>query len=687
MQLLLPLLIGITIGLFTPINEYAFLLTIAAIVFLVVSVIMQHSIGNKPIKSILFSMAIFCIGAALVNISKQHWLVNHYKQHLHKNSIVIAKILEPTSEKKQSYKTIAEIVAIKNGDTLINVCGKVVMYFAKCIEAKNLGYADVVVSKNNVQDLRDAPNPHEFSPKDYLGYRGIYQSCYLKNNNWKKLPTTYGSKIKIYCYQARNYCLKTFKQYGLDGDEYAVASAMIVGFEDELRPEIISFFSASGAMHLLSVSGLHISFVYIILAFFMRPLSRFKHGKKIEFVITVFILWFYAIVTGFSAPVVRSAIMFSFVVYAKSFDKYLNMTNILALAGFFILAIDPLSIADVGFQLSFLALLSILVIQPIISEIYYSKNYFKRKAWEITSVSISATMGTLPLTFFYFHQFPNYFILVNLIVIPLSTILLITGFVIVMFSWLPPLAMVLTIILKYITMFLNYILKIDENLPGSVTTSIQINAFETCLFFVAIVFFCVFLYSKNNKHILLSLSVFLLFIISGFAFFMPTTHQRKLTIYSIKSHVAIDFFSNNKTFFISDSILQESIIDLRFHVFPNRIHYYIKKNFDVTLNQNFVGNEFIKSKKYIQFYGKRLVILDSNEGTQKHVEKLNCDYLLLVNSCKPNLKKIIENYNFKTLILDASMDNKLRKKILRQLKEQHQNYWDALKDGAFIANL
>ncbi len=686
LRMLIPLLLGITLGLFSKIHPYIFWIFGLAILIFWISFFISNRLDKKYLKGICYMSTLMLLGLVLVTISKRHWMINYYNQKLTKSDLLIIKITEPLVEKRQSLKTFGEVKFIKSNEGIRKVNGKIVLYFAKCIKAKKLKYGDIVIIRNNIQQLKDAPNPFEFSPKDYLGYRAIYESCYLKESHWKKVNIKQTFDIVDNCYKAREYCLRVFKQNGLEGDEFAVASAMIVGFEDELKPEIISYFSASGAMHLLSVSGLHIAFVYIILSFMLKPLERFKKGKFVGFIICIFVLWFYAIVTGFSAPVVRSAIMFSMVVYAKSFNKYLNMFNVLGFAGFFILIFDPLSIADVGFQLSFLALLSILIIQPIISELYFSKNWVIQKSWEITSVSISATIGTIPLTFYYFHQFPNYFLLVNLLVIPLSTLLLYTGFAVIIFSWMPFVPYVLTQFLKYITITLNYLLKLDESLPGSVTTNIQFNEIETILLFISVVFLCIYMYLKHYRFIIYSGVSLIGFFICGFCFYIPHVSQKKLIIYSINKHLGIDYFDGNKTFFISDTALKNSIIDMRYHVFPNRIRNYIYRAHTIDLDGNHYSNSFVKHSEFLKCNTKTIAIAKENIYQLKHSKKINIDYLLIALNFKGNLKAIDSNYNYQKIVIDASLIKPVRKKLIKELKQNKIEYWDVLRDGALVIN-
>ena len=185
----------------------------------------------------------------------------------------------------------------------------------------------------------------------------------MSDKKWISTNKNEGSFILKTSISLRDYFLNIFKQYNITGNEFAVGSALILGFEDKLNPEIISAYSSSGALHVLSVSGLHIAIIYVVLLKLLFFLDKFKNGKIIKAIILVLMLWFYACLTGLSPSVMRAATMFSFIVIAKLFNRYTNVYNTLAASALLLLIINPYLIMEVGFQLSFLAVFGIVMLQ------------------------------------------------------------------------------------------------------------------------------------------------------------------------------------------------------------------------------------------------------------------------------------------------------------------------------------
>jgi competence protein ComEC len=683
-RILFPFLLGIALGYLTQLNFYSFYLAASALSLFVILLAFRFEYWQRHFRTVFFSAMMLCLGMLAINIQKQTWLPYFFAHSLSAESKVKLRILEPLVAKTKSYKTTAEVLAIVHQNQEQKSNGKIVLYFDRSALNDSLTYGDIIYAKNKISELKDAPNPFEFSPKKHLANKSIYHSCFLKKTDYYVLDRNEQFDIVQLGYTVRDYCLEIFRKHHLTGDEFAVAAAMILGFEDELNPQIISYFSASGAMHLLSVSGLHIAFVYIILALMLKPFRRFKWGAKFEFVFTVFVLWFYALVTGFSPPVLRSAIMFSFAVYAKTFGKQLNMFNVLATAAIFILVVDPLALLDVGFQLSFLALLSILLVQPHLNDLYYSKNYFLQKIWELSSVSISATVATLPFTFYYFHQFPNYFLFINILVIPLSTLLLYVGFAAIIFSWITPLAACLVWLLKYITFGLNAVLQFDESLPFSVTRNIQFSGFSILVLVLSITFF---LYHLNLKHPLskkLSIAMFVMFMLTSTLEFASKINHKAIVFYSVKQHTAIDFMDAYQTYFVADDSLLRREQDVKFHIYPNRMVHHATDVKCVALDSQLQSSNFVKEHSLISFYQYTFLIPQLSDTIWLNHKNISVDYLVINGQSLRFVQHLLKNVHPQNIIIEPVYKFKTKQKLLSLLRKKNYPYWDVQKSGAFV---
>lgn len=210
---------------------------------------------------------------------------------------------------------------------------------------------------------------------------------------------------------------------GIKIDNVHLIGSISFGARDDVDKDTIQSFTNTGVIHVLAVSGMNVGLIYIVLDFLFRFLKSGRAGSFIHTLLMITGIWGYTIITGMSASILRAAVMFTFVIVGNSLRRNSNIINSLAVSAFILIAYNPAIIRDVGFQLSYAALLSIVVIQPYIYKLIFFRNMPADKVWLLLSVTFAAQLGTLPFTLLYFHQFPVYFWLANLIVVPLVTMI------------------------------------------------------------------------------------------------------------------------------------------------------------------------------------------------------------------------------------------------------------------------
>ena len=213
---------------------------------------------------------------------------------------------------------------------------------------------------------------------------------------------------------------------GVEGKQLKVASALLLGYRENLDKELVKSYASAGAMHVLAVSGLHVGILYLLLTrifSFLKKVKKVKNGKFILTILIVSFLWFYAIMTGLSASVMRATTMFSFIVIGNELlNRKTSIYNTLAVSAIILMIINPFIVYQVGFQLSYVAVVGIVYLQPKLNRLFYSRYKLVRGVWAITCVSLAAQIATFPLSLHYFHQFSTYFFISNLIVIPASSL-------------------------------------------------------------------------------------------------------------------------------------------------------------------------------------------------------------------------------------------------------------------------
>ncbi|HEY4797847.1 MAG TPA: ComEC/Rec2 family competence protein, partial [Bacteroidia bacterium] len=436
---------------------------------------------------------LFLSAFQLTNLHTGKFKSDHFSKLSDSTETYLVNVNEPYLEKEKSLKILVDVMAIKQNGEWKATSGRAICYFRKDSLSKQLRYGDCMIVRTNFTEIKPPQNPAEFNYLQFLAYHSIYHQAFIPAKRWKAIGVNEGYQLLSLSYNLRAYLLNIFHENNISGDEFAVGSALVLGYTDKLDQDIITAYASSGALHVLSVSGLHVGIVYMVLNFLLMFLEKIRFGKSIKILLLLFIIWFYAMLTGLSPAVLRSAAMFSIIIIAQGWKYDTNIFNTLAVSCFVLLLYNPFLIADVGFQLSYLAVLGIVLIQPWLYEKWQPKNWLLNHIWVLVSVSIAAQLITFPLGLLYFHQFPNYFLLSNLIVIPLSTIILLYGLFVLAVGKIAVIGTFCAKIFSFIVWLLNESVFITEKTPGSTTGGISISRYEMWLIYALMAFLILYI--------------------------------------------------------------------------------------------------------------------------------------------------------------------------------------------------
>lgn len=691
-RLLISILTGIIAAVYSEIYSPLFIV-VAAILFIVIgslTIFNQFTFKYKFrwIYGFILNIVLFFFGFQLTILNTSKFQDSHFSKHIDKEEFVYVKVMEPSLEKERSLKIIAEVIAVKQSEKWLNTTGKSLFYFQKDSLSKQISYGDCLLLKTKFDEIKSPQNPSEFNYKRYISFHQIYQQAYVKSENWKSLNKNEGNIILKYSLLLRDKLLSILTENKVEGKEFAVSSALLVGYEDKLDADIISAYASTGALHVLSVSGLHVAIVYIVFNLLLFPLDKIKYGNSIKAALLILFLWFYAALTGLSPSVLRASTMFSFIIISKAFNRYTNIYNTLAASALFLLLINPYLIMDVGFQLSYLAVIGIVYLQPIIYEWWEPKNGLLEKIWAITSVSIAAQVATFPLGLHYFHQFPNYFLFSNLIVIPLSTIIIYLGIAVFVVSKISLLAGFLAQLLSWLTSILNQSVEVIEHLPYANFQGISVSITETWLLYFLIIMLLAFFAMKQIQYLRYTMVLVIAFFGIQLLESYQEINQKKFIVYNIPKISAYDFIQGKQVLLLADSSLIYNDSRLLFHLKHNWYDLGIKQQ--TMLNNKTVkkwGNNalFVKDN-FVQFYHKRIAIINAL-STKNTKEKINVDYLILSRNPQLKIADLAKHYVFKKIIIDSSNSNRKTNNWKKECDVMKINYYSVAESGAFIDDL
>jgi competence protein ComEC len=449
----------------------------------------------------------------------------------------IVRIDDQPQQRDKGFRCPITIIQTTTSDSLVEIRQQFMAWFSDSTN-KTPASGTYLLCKLDLKPVDTPANPGQFDYAKYLQRQGIYRQAFISKYQQINYKSSWSEGFMPLMAKWRHNVSLQFEKNGLNGDRLGVAAALVLGDRNFLFADIQATYSKSGVMHILAVSGMHVAILYGFLLVLLGFLDRSRTGSVIQSIIILLLVWAYSFLTGLPPSVLRSAVMFTFLLVGKLLNRNSNTLNTLAASALCLILVSPNIVFDIGFQLSYMAVAGIIIFYEPIRKLFLPGNRVLNYIWELIAVSIAAQLTTTPLAIFYFHQFPNYFLLSNLIAVPASSITLALAIALLATSFLPWLATYLAIVLGYTIDFLNGGIKIIERLPGSVTDNLSISLSETFLIYVILLSGSLFLFSNRKSWLFICLSILLL-TVSEFTYQNILQKQKCEVVYfSLKNNVA-----------------------------------------------------------------------------------------------------------------------------------------------------
>lgn len=551
-KLLIPFIAGIIAGIHELIPFDAQIIAIISLVllFFLTGSFYFSLYAGRWIFGIFAMSLLFFLGFMLVNIQNKtikDSSLSPYDQEY--NWLVETRSIP--EEKENSFQIVVEVLGT---DSFTINPEKTYLYIEKdSTLLKKIDYGKRLVVHVNWQRPPLPTNPEQFNYRQFLERNGITYSAYVQSDYVKVIRGYQKKDIRGFIFRLRENLLQNLKEHGFSGDEFSLASAILLGKDNTMDPRLRSGFSTAGAMHILCVSGLHVGVIFLILDQLLRFLNKRKKGPWIKAVVLILMIWFYAALTGLEPSVLRASTMVSFVIIGRAIQRPTSVYNSLSASAFLLLVINPLIITQIGFQLSYLAVLSIVSFQPLLYKLWLPNNIVLDNIWGIITVSIAAQIGTFPLAIYYFHIFPVYFLLTNLIVIPLSSFIIYSGFLFFFTVSFQPVAFIFAKILYGLLWFLRKSIFVIESLPSASLNFLGLNPPQVIVVYVILIL--IFVWFKMAKRNMLIAAL-------GFAFILSlmsldknyqNKKQQELVFYDAGRGLAIEAVNGDKHVVLMDT--------------------------------------------------------------------------------------------------------------------------------------
>lgn len=668
LKLTLFLGVGILIGhLFKiPLNSS---LVFTIVIFLALSISFLIS-KNQIKKTIWFGLLTFLTtissGILVYNLHNQQNFKDHFSNYISKNgndrNVVVLRIREKLKPANLYSKYIVDVLKVDNktvsGKSLLNVL----------IDSTQTPYEvdDILMSSSPFKELIQPLNPNQFDYKNYLEKQYVYHQIFAENHTLFQLKSK-AHTLFGYADRLRDMITIKLKEHNFKPDELAIINALLLGQRQDISEEIYNSYTRAGAIHILAVSGLHVGIVLLLLSFVLKPVEYIRHGKTIKVLMILFFLWGFAIVAGVSASVTRAVTMFSIVAIAMHWKRPTNIYNTLAISMFILLLFKPMFLFDVGFQLSYLAVLSIVTIQPILYNIWKPKLKVFNFFWKILSVTIAAQFGVVPISLYYFHQFPSLFFISNLAIIPFLGFILGLGILVIFLAVLNILPEFLASIYGQTINAMNLIVNWVSSQEQFLFKNISITLLQVIVCYLLIITFVKYITKRSYANLRLLL-IAILVSQSVFIYTAFINSNEEFIIFH-KSRYSLIGIKNGKNL-IAYHDFDRLVMDKDKMITNFKIGNFISK----------MEQDSIKTVYRIR--DKKLLVIDSF-GIY-NIKSFKPNYVLLRNSPKLNLNRLIDSLQPEMVIADGSNFKSYVNRWENTCKNKKLLFHSTSEKGAFI---
>ncbi len=641
-KLLIPVIVAILINYYLAVVPFAVYIAVVGAIVMIISFTIKRE--RQFLLRWLYGLGlnIFIIGLISMIFSY------HDKQSTYTFSddenYYVGYIMDIPSEKPRS---VACNIRLKYPNDK-----KVIVYLQKDSFAYLLAPGDEIIFRSKLQSFKNFGNPDDFDYERFMKIKGYSATTYLSSSNWQKTGKRVDN-ISTISQRIRAKIIAYYASFNLDSDTFAFITALTIGYKNFLTDDLKESFRKSGTSHILAVSGLHVGIVFIIFSTIFSFFGKRGNMFQIRQLLIILALWFYAFITGFSPSVLRAVIMLTVyclgsLIYRKGFTY-----NTVAIAAFIILIIFPYSLFDISFQMSFVAVLSILFFQPILDRLILPANRVAKYIWNLFTVSLAAQLGVFPIVLHYFGTFPTYFFIANMLIVPLVGVIIYSVISVVVFKLLTlsGLKIFSTIFLIFrwiLHSLVTTVLKISstiENLLFAQISDLYITTIQLFLVIALILSVTLFWVNKRPKYLILTL-LSLIFLLTTDTFSLLNEQPTQLVVYNKTGESEIGLFHRGKRY--SLDIPDNGIVP-----YQNAVVVHLSDN----EYNNIIEDEY--------FPADILIIGNDKTFSISHLNKI----------FRPSI-----------VVIENTLSAYYRKQLIEECNNLNIKYHDVSQDGAFIIN-
>ncbi len=571
--------------------------------------------------------------------------------------------------------------------------GRVIVYLDKTNQKKPR-YGEVWLVSGEPRPIDPPLNPAEFDYKQYLSNKGIYHQQYLRPYQRHVIGYAPRNQITRFATAMNAFADSVFTRQVGSKAESGIVNAMLLGVRDDVDPELYKAYSAAGAVHVLSVSGLHVGILFNVMVLMLglfRKGTKTRKEKLIVGIAQLVVLWFYALVTGLSPAVLRSAGMFSVLILGSATNREANILNTLGVSSFFILLFDPYALFSAGFQLSYVAVAGIGLWHESVYELIEIKNKFLDHIWEITAVALVAQLATFPLGVYYFHQFPTYFLLANPVVMDMVAGLLPLAMFSLAVCWIPFLRDLTGFLLQKMTWLLNQCVSQTSQLPGGLWERLWLSAFEMVILYGVILAAMYAWRVRRASYGWLATGLALLLMGMLLSDELSRRNQQRLAVHFLPHKTAVSLTSGGQSILLTDLDVAND---------PRSFDFYLKNTFGLWgIGDLTVGNTKQDSLQTVPGYrqtdayalwvwqGKTVLLINKLRGRTRWQLPAVVDYAIIRRNAMQQWSDLDRRVVARHIIFDDSNKTPLTDRLLLEARQRGIRCYSVRQQGAYIEEL
>jgi competence protein ComEC len=670
LRLLLPLITGIICYSVIPINKTDRFLPLAAVTIIsfALFILLSFKKGNavfeifKTLSAVLILVLIGWLFCYLNDVrNKKDWFGNT----ISKNAHYIARLNSVPTQREKSWKLDVSVLHSIQNDKIKDVKGNAFIYVSKDGAMPDLQEGDTVLIPGNWQSIKNPGNPYEFDYAGYCAKNNLYYRQFIPANEISLLSTAHKNNLDL-AEKAHVWCMNQLQTYLPDSATMGLLQAMLLGDEINLDEHLLHAYSETGIVHIIAISGGNVAIFFFVISFLLFWIRNKKY-RWIKYLVALPLVWFYVIVAGASPSAIRAAVMFSVLAVGLSFQKPNNSLNQLFATAFLLLCAEPMWLYSVGFQLSFVAVLSLIIFYKPIYNIWPQTNSIMKGLWSTVCASCAAEILVAPLVIYYFHLFPLLFLVANVIAYLFMSMVLVLGMAILLFSFLPALAILIGRLTVLIVSFFDTIVFKLQHLNPESFHFLYLRSFELLLVYVVVAGLGIFILKKQKPGLFISLIALCLLLVSFCRNKWMVIKQQKLVVYNIPGYNYIEKISGTHYCALADTIdkKRETYILISAHTAWQA--WREEPNTDIELLT--IGKETI-------------LILDNPKkytGASFHT-----DYVILDNISKQNLEDVRKTFSPKLIVLSSGIKSNTIDHLMANSPVSNTNIYSVSKSGAFI---